>query len=353
MIKLKSYQMKRILVLLCALSILACKEEPKDYVTLSGKISNPHESKTLKVFKDKEFEKVITVNEDGTFNDTLKVAEGDYSIKHGDEFGSIYLKNGFDTSFETDYSDFDNTLVYKGDGSDINNYVIQSYLLSGTYFTEDLFEDPNTDSLNKAIAEYKTGFDELESNYKELDSLHKANGATTMEGTIKSIKSYLSGKIALREALPEGAPSPTFENYINFNGGTTSLSDLKGKYVYVDIWATWCGPCKREIPSLKKVEEQFHGQDVEFVSISVDDERRSGTKEKAFESWKTMVKDKELGGIQLFSDNAWQSDFVKNYKVNGIPRFILIDPNGNIVSPDAPRPSNPKLVELLEEKLSI
>lgn len=345
--------MKRILLLLCAISILACKEEPKDYVTLSGKILNSHESKTLKVFKDKEFEKEITINEDGTFSDTLKVTEGDYSIKHGDEFGSIYLKNGFETSFETDYNDFDKTLVYKGDGSDINNYVIQSYLLSDTYFNDDLFANPNTESLEKAIGEYKSGFKNLETSYKGLDSLHKANGVTTMEGTIKSLKNYLSGKIALRDALPEGSPSPSFENYINYAGGTTSLSDLKGKYVYVDIWATWCGPCKREIPSLKIVEEQFRGKNIEFVSISVDDERRSGTKEKAFESWKAMVKDKELGGIQLFSDNAWQSDFVKNYKVNGIPRFILIDPNGNIVSPDAPRPSDPKLVGLLEEKLSM
>jgi thiol-disulfide isomerase/thioredoxin len=345
--------MKKLLIILCALSIVACQEKSKDYVTLSGKISNAHDSKTLKVYKDKSFEKIITVNEDGTFSDTLKVEEGDYSIKHGDEFGSIYLKNGFDSSFETDYTDFDNSLVYKGDGSDINNYMIQSYLLSDTYFTEDLFENPNTENLDKAVADYKAGFQNLESNYKGLDSLHKANGTKIMEGTIASLKNYLSGKIALREALPEGTPSPTFENYINFKGGTTSLSDLKGKYVYVDIWATWCGPCKREIPSLKKVEEQFHGKNIEFVSISVDDEKRSGTKEKAFESWKTMVKDKELGGIQLFSDNAWQSDFVKNYKVNGIPRFILIDPDGNVVSPDAPRPSNPKLVELLEEKLSI
>lgn len=345
--------MKKILLLLCVISILGCKEEPKNYATLSGKILNAHESKTLKIFKDKTFEKLIMINQDGTFSDTLKIPEGDYSIQHGDEFGSIYLKNGFNSSLETDYNDFDKSMVFKGDGSDINNYVIQSYLLSDTYFTEDLFSNPNKEHLDQAITAYTEGFQKLESNYKGLDSLHRVNGTKTMEGTIKSLRTYLSGKIALRESLPEGSPSPTFENYINFKGGTTSLSDLKGKFVYVDIWATWCGPCKREIPSLKKVEEQFHGKNIEFVSISVDDERRSGTKEKAFESWKTMVKDKELGGIQLFSDNAWQSDFVKNYKVNGIPRFILIDPNGNIVSPDAPRPSNPELITLLEEKLNM
>ncbi|MEY8848603.1 TlpA family protein disulfide reductase [Psychroserpens sp. XS_ASV72] len=344
--------MKQLLIILCALSIVACQEEPKDYVTLSGTIKNPHESKTLKVYMGKDYEKNIKVNDDGTFSDTLKIADGDYSIKHGDEYGSIYLKNGFESSFETDYEDFDNTLVYKGDGSDINNFAIQSYLLSNEHFTDDLFAEPSKERLDKAVTAYKEGFQKLQDNYKNLDSLHIANGQKNMEGTINSLEKYLSGKIALREELPQGSPSPTFENYINHKGGTTSLSDLKGKYVYVDIWATWCGPCKREIPSLKKVEEQFHGQNIEFVSISVDDEKRSGTKEKAFEAWKKMVDDKNLGGIQLFSDNAWQSDFVRAYQVNGIPRFILIDPDGNIVSPDAPRPSNPKLVELLEEKLN-
>ena len=60
-----------------------------------------------------------------------------------------------------------------------------------------------------------------------------------------------------------------------------------------------------------------------------------------------MVSEKKLSGIQLFADNDWNSKFVKDYYINGIPRFILIDPNGNIVTPDAPRPSNPKLKEML------
>ena len=62
-----------------------------------------------------------------------------------------------------------------------------------------------------------------------------------------------------------------------------------------------------------------------------------------------MVNDKNLTGIQLFAPNGWQTEFIRAYKINGIPRFILLDPDGNIVNPDAPRPSSPNLKTLLND----
>jgi len=144
------------------------------------------------------------------------------------------------------------------------------------------------------------------------------------------------------KTVAKGQQSPKFENYENNAGGTTSLDDLKGKYVYIDVWATWCGPCIAEIPSLKKVEKQYHGKNIEFLSLSIDNA-------KDHDKWKKMIVDKELGGIQLFADNAWASKFVKDYLINGIPHFILLDPEGKIVRYSAPRPSNVKLVELFDE----
>lgn len=155
-------------------------------------------------------------------------------------------------------------------------------------------------------------------------------------------KEEITAKYDKVSKLAKGMPSPAFVEYENHKGGSTSLKDLKGKYVYVDVWATWCGPCIREIPSLKEVEKQFHGKNIAFVSTSID-------KASAHNIWVEMVKNKELGGIQLMADNDWNSQFVKDYAIEGIPRFILIDPDGNIVSADAPRPSNPKLVELFKE----
>jgi len=337
--------MRKLLFILCALLIVSCKEEPKNYTTLSGKIENAHETKSVRIFKG-DYEKIITMNDDGSFSDTLNIEEGDYRFKHGDEYGTIYLKNNTTPSFTTDYEDFDSKLVFEGDGSDINNLQIQTYLLGNDYFTMDLFYDLDKDALEKAITDYKSGFEDLKTQYKNVDSLHLANADKSATSQIESVENYFNYKIELKEAFPKGMPSPVFEDYENHKGGTTSLSDLKGKYVYIDVWATWCGPCKREIPSLEKVEEAYKDKNIAFVSISVDDEKRSGTKEKAHEAWTKMVTEKELGGIQLFSDNAWQSDFIQAYKINNIPRFLLIDTDGNIVSADAPRPSSDKLIEL-------
>lgn len=159
--------------------------------------------------------------------------------------------------------------------------------------------------------------------------------------TDAKFKAELTTKFNKIKTLTAGNPSPKFD-YENFKGGKTSLESLKGKYVYIDVWATWCGPCRREIPSLQKVEEQYHGKNIEFVSLSID-------AKKDYEKWRKFVDEKKLGGIQLFADNDWNSKFVQEYAIEGIPRFILVDPNGNIVSADAPRPSDPKLVAKFEE----
>jgi thiol-disulfide isomerase/thioredoxin len=179
---------------------------------------------------------------------------------------------------------------------------------------------------------------EMNLSAKNIDEIFK--------GLMKhSIDSVFNNETTLKyetlKKLVKGSPSPTFD-YENINGGKTSLESLKGKFVYIDVWATWCGPCIGEIPALKEVEKEYHGKNIEFVSISIDDK-------KDYEKWKKMVADKELKGIQLFADNDWKSDFVKKYAIDGIPRFILIDTEGKIVNADAPRPSDAKLKELLKE----
>jgi len=177
-----------------------------------------------------------------------------------------------------------------------------------------------------------TYVDNLESYYNTF-----IKASTNKENNAKITDIYKALK-----KVAKGNPSPQFVDYENYKGGITSLKDLKGKFVYVDVWATWCGPCKREIPYLKKIEKAYRGKNIAFVSVSVDTKKDHSV-------WQKMIKEKKLGGIQLFSDNNWKSKFVTDYMIKGIPRFILIDPKGNIVSANAPRPSSTKLKTLLKE----
>ena len=141
------------------------------------------------------------------------------------------------------------------------------------------------------------------------------------------------------EKLAAGKPSPKFSNYENFNGGTSSLDDFKGKVTYIDVWATWCLPCRGEIPALKELEKKFQGKDVAFVSISIDENK---------EDWKQFVKNEDLKGVQLIADGAFNAQFIEDYGIRQIPTFIIIDKEGKIVNADAPRPSSEEITGLLE-----
>lgn len=155
------------------------------------------------------------------------------------------------------------------------------------------------------------------------------------------LKQRLEAKGAEIYSMKAGDMAADF-TYPDVNGKMVSLSDFKGKVVFVDVWATWCSPCKKEIPFVKKLEEEYHGKDVVFMSVSID-------VDKDKQAWLNMIKEKEMGGVQLFAGGL--SKIGKYYKIQTIPRFMVFDKKGNIVSVDAPRPSDPKLKEMLNSEL--
>ncbi len=454
--------MKKTLILLSALAIIACKKEtPIDYSIVSGKITNKEKGEFTINSMDRSIKDPIHVSEDGTFSDTLRVKEGTYVLYDGTNPTFIYVENGNNLIVNYDAKDFENSIVITGKGSEISNYMLKKRELEKEFKVgPDLYKLEETEYKAK-LAELRTAQEEVLNatqgisedfkakekrnlNYYTLGRLNdyepahgyyaKKQGFKASEGFLDDLKdldynneedflfsreykslvsnhyrktaldlaqkdSTLNRNTAYLEAIKaipneiiknnllfentskgityaedleayyksfmdnstdedhkakitesynklkmvaKGSPSPKFVNYENYAGGKTSLDDLKGKYVYIDVWATWCGPCIGEIPSLKKVEAQYHDKNIEFVSISID-------KTKDHEKWKTMIEEKELGGMQLFADNDWNSDFVKDYLIQGIPRFILIDTEGNIINANAPRPSSPKLIDLFNE----
>lgn len=127
------------------------------------------------------------------------------------------------------------------------------------------------------------------------------------------------------------------------DGKSVQLSSLlNGKFTYIDVWATWCGPCVREIPYLEQLVKKFTGNDkLQFISISLDENTKA---------WKDkLAKDKPQWAQFILTPENNQK-FSKEWGITGIPRFIMIDAKGNIFSSDASRPSDEKTAKTLEEE---
>ncbi|MDY7396615.1 redoxin family protein [Aureibaculum sp. 2210JD6-5] len=324
--------------------LISCKEQEtvhKDYAKLSGTITNPQDS--VLTVNSRSFNKSIKVNKDGTFSDTLKVDEEFYMLLHGDARTVVNLENGHNLEFNFDADDLINTAEFSGLGAGTNNYMAAKMKLEdefklgnpGSFFE---LEKPEFD---KKLSAVTTKMKSLLENAKDLDSTFTAKEIEGNQRFTEYLASNYDAQHAILAPIAKGKPSPTFK-YPDTTGKLVALEDFEGKYVYVDVWATWCGPCIQQIPALKELHKDYEGKNLEIVSLSID---KMADKEK----WKNMVADKSLTGTQIMADNEWQSDFVQSYGITGIPRFILIGPDGNIVDNNAPRPTDPELRKLFSE----
>jgi thiol-disulfide isomerase/thioredoxin len=128
------------------------------------------------------------------------------------------------------------------------------------------------------------------------------------------------------------------------NGRMVSMKDFKGKVIIIDVWATWCGPCKGEIPYMKAIEEEYrNNKEIVFMAISID-------KVKDKQKWLDYIRKENLHGVQLLDDYGLA--FGRKYQINAIPRFMLIDKKGNWIEVRCPIPSNTEaLKKYLDEAL--
>lgn len=141
---------------------------------------------------------------------------------------------------------------------------------------------------------------------------------------------------ALKKAVP-GAEAPDCE-WTDAQGQVSRFSDLRGRVVYLDVWATWCGPCCEEIPFMEKVAAHFQNDPrIEIVSVSVDSRRND---------WLEKLREDQPAWKQFLC-----KDFCDLYGIAGIPRFILIDAAGKIITANAPRPSDPGIIGFIEGHL--
>ena len=152
------------------------------------------------------------------------------------------------------------------------------------------------------------------------------------------LKQELQNKIQAIGHLTKGSLAFDIELQ-DVDGKQSKLSDYKGKYIYIDLWATWCGPCKAEAPYFEKLSKEFGSENIHFISISVDTSKSA---------WTNYVKDNKKEGLQFLSNDK---KIRNNWMLNGIPRFILIDKDFKIIDAFAKRPSDPQLKVILKNVL--
>ena len=168
-----------------------------------------------------------------------------------------------------------------------------------------------------------------------VDDAEEVKAIFNKEVTNSVMQAAFNSLYAQGSSVAKGSKAHGFK-YLDINGKEVSLDDFKGRYVYIDIWATWCAPCREEYPHLQMLEKAFQGTNISFVSISTDQDEAK---------WKQTVKDEKMGGIQLHTGG--DEDFLNAFRVKGIPRFILINPEGRIENANMTRPSDPMTIEYL------
>ena len=167
------------------------------------------------------------------------------------------------------------------------------------------------------------------------------NDSETFDWYKEAIISEITTEIVPKADRKALAPAEFKDTY----GEPTFLDDLQGKYIYIDFWASWCSPCRAEIPYLKKVKQQYEDQNLAFLSLSIDDELNAW-------QWKAVSEKLEIDWHNWLLEYGKDSSLAKGIQLSGIPRYILLDPEGKIVNDSAPRPSDQKLIELLDKVLS-
>ncbi len=173
--------------------------------------------------------------------------------------------------------------------------------------------------------------------FGELKLIDKSNEYVKIVQSKCGEKFNQKDPISLRTEKNIPASEYAFKMH-DMKGKEVGLSDFKGKTVYIDFWASWCGPCRQQMPFSKELHHKLtdkQKKNIIFLYISID-----GTED----AWKKAAEQMGMEGVLTISPGNWDSEVVKHFGISSIPRYMIMDKNGNIVDKDAKRPSSPDIL---------
>jgi thiol-disulfide isomerase/thioredoxin len=202
--------------------------------------------------------------------------------------------------FAPELKQFDNLLAeHQGEKTDA---VAKILYMKATLYGEVFGDTPKADALTKQL---KTDFQGTQ--FVALIERQEAKAAESKK---------------IQDSLAIGTKFPGFDEQ-DVNGKPISVSNYKGKVVMVDFWATWCGPCRGEIPNVVATYQKYHNKGFEIVGVSLDQD-----KQKLLD----YTQQQNMAWPQFFDGQGWNNKLAVKYGIESIPASFLLDGNGNIIA---------------------
>lgn len=243
------------------------------------------------------------------------------------EYEAIRVKN---TSWQTQY----NEAAEKKDQKKMEAIMAQSELSSKGFTNQVKAMLP--DMGTSLVALFATNFLSVDNDFETLDVL--AQRFERENPNSPQAKGFI-GNIARIRGLMMGGVAPDIA-LNDTTGAAVPLSSLRGKYVLIDFWASWCGPCRMENPNVVKMYNKYKDKGFTIYSVSLDQSR---------DSWVRAIRNDNLTWTHVSDLRFWQSAAAQQYGVTGIPKTFLIDKEGKIIAKDL---RGPALEQKLEEVLN-
>lgn len=250
--------------------------------------------------------------------DVYEVGIGDFKSYYYLENGEVRINGFFD---ERDFSKNRLTVVGAERTEELKQWIPDKSDPLKKYVTFDPAMSRELPPIQCAAVAYFSNLGEYAPNAEVYELLSKKERQT-------GVGQWLSKRMEETAHIALGAVVPDLP-FVDSTGREWTFKDLRGKYVLIDFWASWCGPCRREMQSLLPIYEELKGENLAFVSVSMDDKR---------EDWMKMVREERLPWLMLWNEKGFSrkqdalNEVQQAYGFFQLPFIMLIDKQGRIVS---------------------